>query len=433
MTSIFDALNIAVRHINEGRPDMARKIYARILAADPLNAVALARLKTLGVKVDNTSSAVISAHRKYTSPGSLFEEIDLEIGKGKSPKVNILAYYLPQFYESSTNNKFWGSGFTEWTNVTRGLPRFHGQIQPRIPRDLGFYDLSHESVIHRQAALAKSMGVYGFCFYHYFFDGRRELDRPMRMLLDNKSIDMPFCIMWANENWTRSWDGREKDILVEQDYDPSHDLQFVNDLAEHFFDHRYIKIGDRPLFFIYSVSDIPNFPQRVAKWRQLLRQAHNLNPLIYMVDKGQGHPSAFGLDGSIEFPPHKVNRHVRNVATQKTWLDPTSETRVVEYSEIAKTMLGYGLPQYPHIKCIVPGWDNDARKPGRGLSFSGSTPKMFARWLELTIRQVKSNTFDGGEFVAINAWNEWAEGAILEPDVHFGGAYLNALARTVFE
>ncbi len=427
-----DALIYARQKFQDGHESEAWTIYKRILAVSPSNPEALEGLRATGVKIDHTLGAAALAHKKYTEAGPDFEEIDLDIGRGKTPRAKLLAYYLPQFHEIDVNNKAWGKGFTEWTNVMRGMSRFHGHVQPRIPRDLGFYDITKEGVLQRQVELAKAMGIHGFCFYHYFFDGKRLLEKPMQMFLKDKSIDMPFCIMWANENWTRAWDGGDKEVLVPQGYSSEYDNVFVDDLAEHFLDERYIRVGNRPLMFIYAIVDIPDARNRIAKWRELLFKRHNLEPLIYMVDRGQGNPSDYDLDGSIEFPPHKLWPRLKTVPTKQVWIDPTAETKVGEYLDAAKIMVGHGMPDHPHIKCVMPGWDNDARRPGRGWAFTGSSPVLFAKWLNRAIELAQSKPIDGETFVAINAWNEWAEGSMIEPDVYFGGAYLNAVARTVF-
>lgn len=395
-------------------------------------AEALDGLAGLGVKIDREFGASFTAHKMYTRPGPMFEEIDLTIGKNKAPIAKLLAYYLPQFHETDVNNANWGKGFTEWSNVVRGMSRYHGQVQPRIPRDLGFYDVSKEGVLRSQAELAKAMGIHGFCFYHYFFDGQRVLEKPLDILLSDKSVDMPFCIMWANENWTRSWDGSTADVLIPQRYDPEFDLAFVDGLAKFFRDDRYIMVDNRPLMFVYKVKNIPDAANRISRWRELLIKRHQAEPLIYMVDLYPNEKLDFGLDGSIEFPPHKTWYRSKNLSLDKVWLDITAETTVTSYFEAAKVMLMDGMPNHPHIKCVMPGWDNDARKPGRGWSFAGSTPDLFAQWLDLTIKQAQARPIGKEVFVAINAWNEWAEGAVLEPDVYFGGAYLNAVARTVF-
>ena len=431
--SLTDALLLASQRLAEGQDYDAWVIYKQILVVDPSNAQALSGLQALGVKIDLTLGASILAHKIYTASGPNFEEVDLEIGRGKTPKAKLLAYYLPQFHETEINNQSWGKGFTEWTNVLRGMSRFQGQIQPRVPRDLGFYDVTKEGVLQSQVDLAKAMGIHGFCFYHYFFDGKRLLDKPMQMLLKDKSVDMPFCLMWANENWTRAWNGSTKDVLVAQGYSPDFDIDFVDDLAMHFNDDRYIRIGNRPLMFIYAIADLPEPKTRLAKWRELLLQRHNLEPLIFMVDRGEGIPSDYDLDGSVEFPPHKLGSRFKNVATKQVWIDPTAETKVGDYLEAAKIMVGHGMPNYPHIKCVMPSWDNDARRPGRGWSFKGSTPTLFGKWLHRAIELAQSKPIEGETFVAINAWNEWAEGCMLEPDIYFGGAYLNEMARIVFK
>ena len=199
-------------------------------------------------------------HSVATSPGKLFEEFDPTIGLKRKPRAKVLAYFLPQFHPIPENDYFWGKGFTEWRNLPRGEPRFEGHIQPKIPRDLGCYDLVESDVYRRQIEMARQAGIHGFCFYHYWFDGKRVLEKPMEKILADPSLDFPFVIMWANENWTRTWEGDDREVLLKQSYHRDDEAPFIDDLARHFKDPRYIRIGDRPLFFIYRPGHIPDAP-----------------------------------------------------------------------------------------------------------------------------------------------------------------------------
>ena len=233
----------------------------------------------LGKQADEQAYA---AHAFAVAPGPYFEDFDPGIAIGRRKRAKVLSYYLPQFHSVDVNDESWGKGFTEWRNLPRALPRFKGHIQPRVPRDLGCYDLSEGDIMRRQIEMAKAAGLHGFCFYHYWFDGKRVLEKPMERLLADSSLDFPFCLMWANENWTRTWDGSDKEIILAQNYREDDDTAFVDDLARHMRDPRYIRVGDRPLFFIYRPGQIPEPSVTILRWRKLMQSRHDLNPLIMM-------------------------------------------------------------------------------------------------------------------------------------------------------
>lgn len=366
-------------------------------------------------------------------PGPHFEDLDPEIGKGRAPLAKVLAYYLPQFHAFAENDRFWGKGFTEWRNVARGLPRLKGHVQPRIPRDLGNYSLENPDTLLRQIDMARVAGLFGFCFYYYWFDGRRVMARPTEQILNDPDIDFPFCLMWANENWTRTWDGMDNEVLLEQTYDPDHDESLIDDLARHFKDPRYVRIGDRPLFFIYRPDRIPDAAVTITKWRHLFEKRYGLVPIIMMAQGfGNTDPETFGLDGAIEFPPHKLCEGLMRDARPADLLDREYTGNVIQYDEMIARSVSEPSPNFPLIRTTTPYWDNEARRPGRSTVMQGSTPSKFTNWLRHTISFARKNPVYGEAIIAVNAWNEWAEGAYLEPDTHFGGAYLNALSRAVF-
>ena len=379
------------------------------------------------------SREIFQEHANATAPGPFFESVDPNIGLGLTPQAKVLAYYLPQFHAIPENDAFWGTGFTEWRNVSRGQPRFRGHVQPAAPRDLGHYSLDDPEVMRAQIKMAAAAGVHGFCFYYYRFGEKRLLEKPIEHILNDATLDFPFTLMWANENWTRTWDGDENQVLLEQDYDPTHDVGLIDDLARHFVDPRYMRIGDRPLFFVYRVGELPNPAERITQWRAMFEERHSLSPLIFMVQgMGDTDPTLFGLDGAIEFPPHKICQDQPRINDALDMLDPDFAGHVISYDEVISRACSEPLPDFPLIKTTVPHWDNEARRPGKGLAMHGSTPAKFEYWMRQTIAHAAANPVHGQAIVAVNAWNEWAEAAYLEPDVHFGGAYLNALARAVF-
>ncbi|MEJ1976096.1 MAG: glycoside hydrolase family 99-like domain-containing protein [Acetobacteraceae bacterium] len=369
--------------------------------------------------------------RRRTRPHAAFEEV-MPLPPGAVPQVKLLAYYLPQFHPVPENEAWWGRGFTEWTNLQRGLPRFAGHYQPRIPRDLGHYRLDQTDTMRRQIALAKGAGLHGFVFYTYWFNGRRLLEGPLEALLADKSLAFPFCLMWANENWTRRWDGSEDEVLLSQDYRTADEPALLAEFARHFADPRYIRLQGRPVLMIYRPRLIPDTAATIARWRRLFHKVHDENPVFVMAQSfGDADPRPFGLDAAVEFPPHKLTERLELVNDALDILDPTFSAEVYDYEALARASVQEPAPAYPLIKTAVPGWDNDPRRQGAGMVLHGATPAAYQVWLEDLIRHARAHPLLDESLVCINAWNEWAEGAYLEPDVHFGGAFLNATARAV--
>lgn len=375
---------------------------------------------------------VYAAQAFAVAPGPHFEHFDPTIGIGRRKRAKVLAYYLPQFHRVDVNDKSWGDGFTEWRNLPRAMPRFMGHIQPRIPRDLGSYDLSEGDAMRRQIEMAKAAGLHGFCFYHYWFDGERVLETPMERLLADPSLDFPFCLMWANENWTRTWDGSDKEIILGQSYARSDDEAFIDDLARHMKDPRYIRIDGRPLFFIYRPAAIPESSVTIARWREMIFSRYGLKPLIMMAQGfGDIDPRSHGLDGAIEFPPHKICQNQPAINHEVGLLDTAYTGHIIDYDTTVQRSVDEAVANYPLIRTVTPTWDNEARRPGRGMIIHGSTPAKFEGWVDQMIGYATAHPTFGETFICVNAWNEWAEGAVLEPDVHYGAAYLNALSRAL--
>jgi hypothetical protein len=366
--------------------------------------------------------------RSYARRGPRFEPLDP--AQGGEPAAMVLAFHLTQYHRIRENDAWWGEGYTEWTHLARGQPRFEGHYQPRIPERLGFYDLSRPEPLRAQAALAKAAGIGGFVFYAYEFGGRRLLETPLELFLARADIDIGFCLMWANENWTRRWDGAEDEILIAQDYDPAHEAARCADFARHFRDPRYIRLDGRPLMMVYRASLVPQTAATLARWRRLFEQAHGETPIFVMAQTFDDvDPRPLGFDGAIEFPPHKLTRGLPQIYDALDIFDDAFEADAFAYDDVVAASLAQAPPDYPLIKTAVPSWDNDARRQGQGLTLVGSSPLKFQRWLgELIARAAPAF---GAKIVAINAWNEWTEAAYLEPDVHYGAAYLNAAARAI--
>ncbi len=363
------------------------------------------------------------------SPGPQHEEDDPSALKVANPLVRLIAFYLPQFHAIPENDAWWGKGFTEWTNVTKAVPRFAGHYQPRLPADLGFYNPTQPDVLRQQAALARRYGIAGFCFHHYWFNGRRLLEKPLEVLLDHPDIDMPFCINWANENWTRRWDGQEKTILMQQYHSPEDDIAFARSLEPYFRDPRYIRIMGRPLLMLYRPGVLPDAAATVARWRTHFKEAGLGDPYIMMTQAfGERDPAKYGMDAAVGFPPTWED----TVKVEGLSLfDPKHRGDVLDYGAMADAAIANYTTNGRVFPGVCPSWDNEARRPGRGTCVTGSTPEIYGRWLGAACNAAM-RAFSGDErLVFINAWNEWAEGACLEPDRHFGYAYLAQTARVL--
>lgn len=345
----------------------------------------------------------------------------------------LVAFYLPQFHPIPENDKAWGKGFTEWSNIASAEPRFVGHHQPTLPADLGYYDLRMKETIEAQVQLAKSHGIYGFSFYYYWFSRDRLLERPLDIFLKNKDIDMNFMICWANENWTRRWDGKDKDVIIAQKYLDSDPLDFIKDVEPILLDKRYIRINNKPVLAVYRPEQFKDYKKYVSTWRTYFREKHGLELHLvnYMSFENTG-PEKFGFDASVDFMPQGIDFKAEvfggvapHVNVRNRLLDPKFEGIAFDYRSIVRNekFQAYKYP-FETYKCVMPSWDNDARKKGKGSSYFLSSPDIYGDWLDRALQDTKD-----GSLVFINAWNEWAEGAMLEPTERYGHAVLNRTAQ----
>lgn len=348
--------------------------------------------------------------------------------------VKVLSYYLPQFHPIPENDRWHGKGFTEWTKVRSANPLFEGHYQQHIPhQDLGCYLLDHPGVLRKQAEMMRKTGVDGQVFYHYWFAGKLILEEPARMLLDHPDIEMPFCFCWANENWTRRWDGNEDDILLKQDYSPADARDFIQYLIPFFRDERYIRIEGRPVLFIYRPASMPDARQYLEIWAEECAGQGLPRPYVVAVlTRGAEDPGDFAMDAGVERVLHDWTAGA--VADIRHELRPYEPLRgsVLSYERVVEFYRNQTqAPQFTWFRSLVPIWDNTARYGADAFMVHGSTPRLFQQWLEHSIAHARANLPVDRRFVLVNAWNEWAEGAHLEPDSRYGYAYLNAIGRAL--
>jgi len=369
-----------------------------------------------------------------------------------SQRPKAIALHLPQFHPIPENNEWWGKGFTEWTNVVKGKPRFKGHYQPHLPKDLGFYDLRLPEAREAQANLAKEFGIYGFCYYHYWFNGRRILERPVDEILESGKPDFPFMLCWANENWSRNWDGGFNKILLEQKYTKEDFINHARHLVKYFQDPRYIKIEGRPVFAIYKDSIGDNLDIYIDAFREELL-SHSINVFLCRFERRIGTTENFekafiNFDAGIEFQP--LTRQFSRVRLEerlaykikdlpipflkKVFPSLTTIDNIFNYKDIVENDLSYDFQQgYPIFPCICPGWDNSARRPeGSALIINGSTPDLFKTWATNKIKLTDWSLLQD-RFLFVNAWNEWAEGNHLEPCERWGSQYLASLQEAIIE
>ena len=343
-----------------------------------------------------------------------------------SPSVRIITFYLPQFHPIPENDDWWGKGFTEWSNVKPAQPQFPGHYQPKLPGDLGYYDLRDTSIQQRQIDLAKNYGVSGFSFYFYWFKGKRLLETPLLNYLNDTSLDLPFCLCWANENWSRRWDGLDSEMLITQEHSPSDDLEFIKYISSYLNDPRYIKIEGKPLLLVYRPSLLPSPVQTAKRWRKWCRD-NGVGEiyLAYTQSFESVNPRKYGFDAAIEFPPNNSEPPI--VTDQIEGLGKDFEGVVYDWSVFLERSQNYKRPGYKLFRSVTPSWDNTARRKSKGTIFVNSSPEGYQIWLSRAINDTLASFKKQDErLVFVNAWNEWAEGAYLEPDQLYGYAYLNA-------
>lgn len=385
--------------------------------------------------------------------------------------MKIIAFYLPQFHETPENNEWWGKGFTEWTNTKKAKPLFKAHYQPREPLNDNYYNLLDDGVKEWQVNLAKEYGIHGFCFYHYWFkNGKKLLEKPIEQYLENKDLDLPFCLSWANEPWTRRWDGSEHKVLMPQEYGDEKEWK------EHFYyllpflkDERYIKLEGKPVFIIYKPNIIPCMNDMIDCW-QRLAQSNGLEGISFIYQHPEFHfienkdDSKFEM--GIEFEPlysfarsrmgkntkdklndlfklynqgtnlflNRLKQIIngimdRNLSNKFEFRFTVTDIR--DYDSLVKTSISSSPLNKKAIPGVFTDWDNTARRGKNATLFVGGNPEKFKDYLSMQIKRAKE--VYNKDMIFINAWNEWAEGAYLEPDKKHGYAYLQAVKDALKE
>ena len=336
-----------------------------------------------------------------------------------------IAFYLPQFHAIPENDGWWGEGFTEWVNVQRARAQFAGHDQPRRAGELGQYDLSEPGTMHRQAELAAENDIDGFCFYFYWFAGKRLLEKPLDDFLAT-GPDFPFCISWANENWTRRWDGKANESLIAQEYTQSTAMEVFDDFLPYLRDPRYIKSDGACVIVVHRADHLPDPKSFVETWR---RRASELGigalHIVAAETKPGIDPRPLGFDAICEFPPVGSNTLATAQLAPVKGLNPAFRGRLMSYRRLVTGFLSRDEPRFIRYRAVVPSWDNTARRQEKATVYVGASPSIYARWLSRA-RQYEDELRGSNGLVFINAWNEWAEGAYLEPDQSHGLAYLDA-------
>jgi hypothetical protein len=369
-----------------------------------------------------------------------------------SEAPRLIAFYLPQFYPTPYNDEWWGKGFTEWTNVVQGRPHFKNHYQPHLPSDLGFYDLRLPEAREAQADLAREYGIHGFCYYHYWFNGRRILERPMDEVLASGTPTLPFCVCWANESWTRTWKGHKDKVLLQQSYSPEDDLRHILQLLPTLSDDRYIQVDGKPMVLVYRIELLPDPVATAETWRREAEKWGLKGLFLVSIESnyvtGITSPRTAGFDATVRFQPDYTvpAQAITQSAVQagvvkaikarmpglhrnmKRFMSQPVSDNIVDYARLYLNWQNTPPRAERHFECVTPMWDNSARRYRGATIVKGSTPALYEQWLREAVDRTVPDS-NRQRTVFINAWNEWAEGCHLEPCHKWGRQYLEATRR----
>ena len=351
-------------------------------------------------------------------------------------ETKVLALYLPQYHSIPENDQWWGEGFTDWVNVRKAKPLFKGHEQPITPLANNYYDLTKIESLRKQAELAQKYNVFGFCFYHYWFNGKKLLEKPCELLLKHAEININYCFCWANETWARTWDGKEHDILIQQEYGGKEDWQqHFEYLLPFFKDTRYIKVDNKPMVFIYSCNRIKAFDEMIDFWNELAKKYGFAGIYIAeFVSSFNSGVNKHNTDVIVEFEPLSTTRYGISAfnKAKRLYCKKFGKIDFQNYDYLWKCILNnkrkYGKKIW---RSAFVNWDNSPRKGHKAMIVQGATPEKFGKYILKLLKQ-KDRDYDD-RYLIINAWNEWAEGAILEPTEAYGCAYLENLKMALEE
>ena len=445
----FEDIAFFSKRLNSPMSSLQIKFYIRHNKALILVSKGLRSFKKKGVikTVKNSflyiKNKIITLLRSINNNSLLYDckyQNNIDFSKN-TPKIKAIAFYLPQFHSIPENNEWWGKDFTEWTNTRKTKPRFEGHYQPREPHDdFGYYNLTDIEIIKKQAVLAKQHGIYGFCFYLYWFSGKRLLEKPLDLFLEHPEIDVNFCLCWANESWTRRWDGQNKDILIKQDYSDDDPYKFIQDIKKYILDKRYIKINGIPVVLVYNPGHIPGIKEVLMKWRKEAEKI-GIGKLCILTCNSSGHTAeSLGIedsvDGMVEFPPHHLPLYLLPNDINFTGKKERITAHIYDYKELVSEIKKEYIMRSKNSKsnnlllfhnCIL-GWDNAARKKDDFYTFAGFSLRSFYDWVSFICADAEKSSVP---FIFVNAWNEWGEGTYLEPDKKYGYACINTFSKAI--
>jgi ADP-heptose:LPS heptosyltransferase len=345
----------------------------------------------------------------------------------------LIAFYLPQYHPIPLNDRAWGKGFTEWRNVGKSRAYFDGQYQPRLPGELGYYDLRVPEVMEQQADLAREHGIHGFCYYYYWFNGTRLLHLPLDNMLRRRKPDFPFCFCWANENWTRRWDGMDKEILAGQNHTPEDDIAFLRFIMPALEDPRYIRVNGKPLLLVYRTELFPDPQATAERWREESIKA-GIGDLFLVRCEGFDPwttPDSIGFDASYEVPTFILPDELKVAALKPLNVSPEFKGRIYDYGKIVDYYCSRPETPYRRYRGPMLAWDNTPRHNERAVVFHDVTADKYERWIRASLDHARRRFVGEERLLFVNAWNEWAEGSYLEPDLKYGRQFLEATKQAV--
>ena len=345
----------------------------------------------------------------------------------------VFAFYFPQFHPAIQYNQGGRIGFTEWDTVIGAKPLFKGHYQPRVPGELGYYDLRAIEVMREQVSLATEHGISGFCFYHYYFSGMKPFFRPIENYL-RSDIKAPFFLIWANESWSRRFDGSDDEVIVAQHHSPEDDLLFIRDILSVFADERYVKIDGKPLLLVHKTHLFPDILATTELWREEVVKHGFPGLYLVMVDDwapDPPHPRALGFDATYEMPSNIVPEHVICDEIERLELPDDFCGRIVDYRKFTQFHMSRPFPEYKRFRTVMLPRDNAARYASKATVHMNTGGDDYQTWLTQAMLDTRNRYAPSERIVFVQSWNEWSEGTYLEPDGRFGRRYLEETRDTI--